>query len=253
MSETKCCGVSNFRGRRCSDDTAFGERERHMEYGVVTVAACRPQDRLPILFQLLLLCTLCPCPCQSLKVPKFATFGHFWTRIYQLDVIWHLKLSPGMCLLWPFTTFFYLGTVATPVSWNKIAWKIVRSLKIRMLLLLLLCFASAEFLTEVNSTFPEFCFEDSVISCVLVRPNPTSLWNWLILFLSFLIIPVTTHLRSQLRMGTRQSSRLMRRRGYLGQRRSGRWKRLCSGAQSWYLQRMPRLHWRRPKSLSTWL
>ena len=123
-----------------------------------------------------------------------------------------------MCLLWPFTTFFYLGTVATPVSWNKIAWKRrrVRSLKIRMLLLLLLCFASAEFLTEVNSTFPEFCFEDSVISCVLVRPNPTSLWNWLILFLSFLIIPVTTHLRSQLRMGTRQSSRLMRRRGISG-------------------------------------
>ena len=153
-----------------------------------------------------------------LKVPKFAIFGHFWTRIYQLDVIWHLKLSPGMCLLWPFTTFFYLGTVATPVSWNKIAWKRrrVRSLKIRMFLLLLLCFASAEFLTEVNSTFPEFCFEDSVISCVLVRPNPTSLWNWLILFLSFLIIPVTTHLRSQLRMATRQSSRLMRRRGISG-------------------------------------
>ena len=49
-----------------------------------------------------------------------------------------------------------------------------------MLLLLFLSLASAEFLSEVvenvdKSTFPEFCFEENVISCVLVRPNPTSL------------------------------------------------------------------------------
>ena len=49
-----------------------------------------------------------------------------------------------------------------------------------MLLLLFLSLAAAEFLSEVvkkvdNSTFPEFCFEENVISCVLVRPNPTSL------------------------------------------------------------------------------
>ena len=49
-----------------------------------------------------------------------------------------------------------------------------------MLLLLFLSLASAEFLSEVvenvdKSTFPEFCFEENVISCVLVRPNPTYL------------------------------------------------------------------------------
>ena len=49
-----------------------------------------------------------------------------------------------------------------------------------MLLFLLLSLASAEFLAPVNedvdnSTLPEFCFEENVISCILVRPDPAAL------------------------------------------------------------------------------
>ena len=56
----------------------------------------------------------------------------------------------------------------------------MRSVEFRMLLLLFLSLASAEFLTPVdedvdNSTLPEFCFEENVISCILVRPNPAAL------------------------------------------------------------------------------
>ena len=48
------------------------------------------------------------------------------------------------------------------------------------LLLLLSPLTSAEFLTPVNedvdnSTLPEFCFEENVISCILVRPDPAAL------------------------------------------------------------------------------
>ena len=49
-----------------------------------------------------------------------------------------------------------------------------------MIFFLLLSFASAEFLTPVdedvdNSTLPEFCNEEHIISCVLVRPDPAAL------------------------------------------------------------------------------
>ena len=48
-----------------------------------------------------------------------------------------------------------------------------------MIFFLLLSIASAEFLTPVdedvdNSTLPEFCNEEHIISCVLVRPDPAA-------------------------------------------------------------------------------